>query len=87
MTKLHAVTTVQEPTESVRTFAVALDKVDAELIVIGHRKGPAQFQFHPPIFVTYSLLSLIFRLDVATARHLHPPFGVSALILANKPKT
>ena len=34
-----------------------------------------------------SLLSLIFRFDVATARHLHPPFGVSALILANKPKT
>jgi hypothetical protein len=34
-----------------------------------------------------SLLSLIFRFDGATARHLHRPFGVSALILANKPKT
>lgn len=32
-----------------------------------------------------SLLNLIFRLDVATAPILHPPFGVSALIVAQKP--
>ena len=45
MTKLHAVlTTVQEPTESVRALADVLSKVDAELIVIGDRKGPSQFE-------------------------------------------
>jgi len=31
------------------------------------------------------LLSSIFSLDIATAPHLRPPFGVSALIVARKP--
>jgi ubiquinone/menaquinone biosynthesis C-methylase UbiE len=32
-----------------------------------------------------AMLSLLFRLDINTAGKLHPPFGVSALVVARKP--
>jgi SAM-dependent methyltransferase len=31
-----------------------------------------------------SLFSLVFRADIATARHLHPPFGVSVFALVRR---
>lgn len=45
MIKLQAVlTTIQEPTESVRALAAALSTYAAGLIVIGDRKGPSRFE-------------------------------------------
>ena len=45
MTKPLAVviTTIQEPTECVRQLAVAVQRVDGLLIVVGDKKGPAHF--------------------------------------------
>jgi hypothetical protein len=41
---LSVLTTIQEPTASVRRLVEALSKVEARVVVIGDRKGPSRFE-------------------------------------------